>query len=142
MKKLILLSAGLFVALSLCAQKRDTQGLKKIEQDHDDDRMESLSQLAELSSLAQLGQLANLAELGQLAELGELAERGELGEISIIIPEITAELTTELSQLPLIINLSDLSNLDINADYVDYGEIIEEAMEEVRKELKDLRNEQ
>ena len=144
MKKLIVLSTALMISCITLAQKRDTEGLKKIEQTHE---KEGVSGLAGLANLAQLAELSSLAELGELAELSAPSELSVLSEvavdvdneISVMIPEITTELSAELSKLPSSIDLTEITHQATKAAAVDYSAIIEEVMKELRKELKEVK---
>lgn len=138
MKRLILSLAILAFATSLFAQNRNTEGLKKLSESEAKD-LEELADLSELASLAELGslvELANLAELSSLAELSELAELAELSELAnenfvIDLSELSIDLQNNLQEMQ--INLNDNLN---------YNELIEKAMKEVRKELKVIKDEQ
>ena len=140
MKKLTLLTFAVLISFGSFSQKRDTEGLTKINQS-DEASLASLANLAELANLAQLSELSSLAALGELGALGSLASIDPDvsvvvdEEIAIVIPEITTELSSDLSQLAI-----DLSSVDYS-EYANYGEIIEEVMKQVTQELRKVREE-
>lgn len=143
MKKLTLLTFALLISFLTFSQKRDTEGLKKIDQSTDEESTFNLANLAELAKLAELAELSSLAELGELGELGSLADIDPDVDISvvvdddiaIVIPELSAELSAELSKLAI-----ELGNVDYSS-YANYGQIIEEVMKNVTRELRDVKRE-
>ena len=137
MKKLTLLTFAVLISFGSFSQKRDTEGLTKINQS-DEASLASLANLAELANLAQLAELSSLAELGALGSLTSIDPDVSVvvdEEIAIVIPEITTELSSDLSQLAI-----DLSSVDYS-EYANYGEIIEEVMKQVTQELRKVREE-
>lgn len=146
MKRLFLPLAIFFLSISVFAQKRNTDGLKKIEQPARDQQMGNLAELAELASLAELSSLSQLAELGELAELASLSALADadisidISDITIDIADIAIDLQEEMEVMR--IDLQELSELSDVSDFVDYGKIIEEVMNDVKIELKNIKDEQ